>query len=426
MTTSVKELVQNFIDLWWESDIRLPEIGTVYSLSEQAENENQLGQLIRHVNKELVNPPTSRAEALALQGRLGVDLNGFAKNTFGITDEQLRVLPSSTFSTAAEDFVRKARSFDPDLSSDDIYQAGRNAWTANGLQWLLGLPVRNTPSIFAYSLLYPYTDNYLDDRTISSATKLAFNKHFRLRLEGKSISPLNDHEKIIFGLVGMIEKEFERNSYPDVYESLLAIHIGQAKSLGLMRPKAAPGEVDVLGISFEKGGTSVMTDSYLAAGQITAPQREYSFGHGVLAQLLDDLEDVQDDLREGRLTVFSQAAGHWSLDALTNRTINFGQKVFQGLACFEVPESAKGLIRRFSTSMLIDTASQSERFYTKSYLNELERYSPFRFSYLRKQRKEFARRNGSVVRLIETLLPKNLWDDETTNSSNSDALLFSL
>ena len=30
-----------------------------------------------------------------------------------------------------------ARAFDPNLKSEDIYQAGRNAWTAHGLQWLL-------------------------------------------------------------------------------------------------------------------------------------------------------------------------------------------------------------------------------------------------------------------------------------------------
>jgi hypothetical protein len=154
-----------------------------------------------------------------------------------------------------------------------------------------------------------------------------------------------------------------------------------------------------------------MTDGYLATGTLTGPQRNYSFGHGVLAQLLDDLEDVQDDLREGRLTVFSQASGHWHLDALTNRTINFSQKVFEGLDCFDIPESVKELIRHVSTSMLIDAASQVEHFYTKSYLNELERHSPFSFSYVRKQRKEFTRRNGSVVAIIEKLVPKNFWDD---------------
>jgi hypothetical protein len=43
-------------------------------------------------------------------------------------------------------------------------------------------------------------------------------------------------------------------------------------------------------------------------------------------------------------------------------------------------------------------------------LRELEIHSPFRFSFLNKQRKNFARRNGSAVKLIETFVPRNLDD----------------
>ena len=35
---------------------------------------------------------------------------------------------------------------------------------------LLGLPVEVTPAVFAYSMLYPYTDNYLDDPAIPRTT----------------------------------------------------------------------------------------------------------------------------------------------------------------------------------------------------------------------------------------------------------------
>jgi hypothetical protein len=259
-------------------------------------------------------------------------------------------------------------------------------------------------------MLYPYTDNYLDDASISKLTKLTFNEHFRLRLMGEQIAPENDHERIIFKLVGMIEQQYARFSFPGVYESLLDIHTGQTKSLRLVRPNAAPGEVDVLGISIEKGGASVMADGYLVSGTLGPAQRLFSFGHGVFAQLLDDLEDVEQDHADGRLTIYSQAAGRWPLDALTNRTFHFGRKVLERLDCFELAEPVKDLIRRGATSILIDTASRVERFYTPAYLQELEAHSPFRFSFLNKQRKDFARRNGSVVKLIETFVPRNLDD----------------
>jgi hypothetical protein len=67
------------------------------------------------------------------------------------------------FLEATTAFARMARRFDPAITSAEIYQAARNVWTANFLQLLLGMPVRVTPAIFAYSMLYPYSDNYLDE-----------------------------------------------------------------------------------------------------------------------------------------------------------------------------------------------------------------------------------------------------------------------
>jgi hypothetical protein len=410
MTATIRELIQHFTDLWWESDTNLPDLGPVYTPKEQAVREKQLEHFLKQVNSEIANPPPDREAVQALQNRLGISFRQFAQETIGITAQHLDMLPSDDFSAAAQDFIQKARAFDPDLSGEDIYQAGRNAWTANGLQWLLGAPVECSPSIFAYSMLYPYTDNYLDDAFISTSTKLAFNERFRQRLMGERIAPVNNHERIIFQLVGMIEQQYTRFSYPGVFESLLDIHDGQTKSLRLVRPNAAPGEVDVLGISIEKGGTSVMTDGYLINGKLSPAQRLFSFGHGVFAQLLDDLEDVQEDYAAGRLTIYSQAAGHWPLDALTNRTFHFGHKVLERLDCFQIAEPVKDLIRSGATSILIETASRAEGYYTPAYLRELETHSPFRFSFLAKQRKAFARRNGSVVKLIEAFVSRNLED----------------
>jgi hypothetical protein len=66
------------------------------------------------------------------------------------------------FLPAGTRLARWARRFDARLSMDDIFQACRNAWTACGLQPLLGERVGITSSILGYSLLYPYSDNYLD------------------------------------------------------------------------------------------------------------------------------------------------------------------------------------------------------------------------------------------------------------------------
>jgi hypothetical protein len=297
-----------------------------------------------------------------------------------------------------------ARAFDPRLSGEDIYQAGRNAWTANGLQWLMGWPVQITPSILAYSLLYPYTDNYLDDPAIPVTTKRAFNERFHRRLAGEWLAPADAHERVIFDLVAMIEKQYSRSDHGLVFESLLDIHQAQGRSLNLIRRAAAPGEVDVLGLSFAKGGASVLADGYLVRGSLTEAQRQYTYGHGIFAQLLDDMEDVEQDSQAGRLTLYSQPAGHWPLDALANRTFHFGRNVLMGLECFDVEDPVRELIRRGANLLLIDAIGRTDRFYTGAYLRQLEAYSPFRFSFLNTQRDDFLRRHGSLGKLLEHVL----------------------
>lgn len=310
MSATVRELNQHFIDLWWESDTSFPDLGPAYTAQAQAQNEKELFAFLDQGKHILANPPRSREGAQAAQARLGAIFRDLAEGALGFQAAQLDLLPSQAFSGVSEQFVHEARAFDPGLRAEDIYQAGRNAWTAHGLQWLLGLPVQLTPAILAYSLLYPYTDNYLDDPEIASATKLAFNERFRQRLAGGGLAPANAYEQVIFDLVGMIEKQYARSGHPAVFESLLAIHRAQSQSLQLLGRAAAPGEVDVLGLSFHKGGTSVLADGYLVSPTLDEGHRHYTYGHGIFAQLMDDMEDVEQDTQAGRLTLYSQPAGH--------------------------------------------------------------------------------------------------------------------
>ncbi|MGE5644033.1 MAG: hypothetical protein ACM3Y8_13565 [Byssovorax cruenta] len=407
MSATVRELNQHFIDLWREcdtGDASLPDLGPSTIPQIQTQNEKSLLRFLEQVDTMLSTPPRSRDEAQARQVRLAAAFRPLAEEALGFTAEQLDLLPSQAFSEVSEEFVRKARSFDSKLSAEDIYQAGRNAWTAHGLQWLLDLPVQLTPSILAYSLLYPYTDNYLDDPDIPEATKRAFNERFRNRLAGDSLTPANAYEQIIFDLVAMIEEQYSRSQYLAVFESLLAIHDAQGQSLKLLPRAAAPGEVDVLGLSFYKGGTSVWADGYLVSDLLTGAQRQYTYGHGIFAQLLDDMEDVEQDRNAGRLTIYSQTADHRSLDRLANHTFRFGHRVLLGLDCFDAAGPVRELIRHGADLFLIDAIGRTAQNYTPSYLHELEAHSPFRFSFLKEQRDDFFRRHGSLGKLMETFM----------------------
>jgi hypothetical protein len=307
---------------------------------------------------------------------------------------------------ASLDFANMARSFDPLISAEDIYQAGRNVMSANLIQLIIGLPVEVTPSIFAYSMLYPYTDNYLDDPAISHVTKLEFNSRFRLRLQGKDVLAANLHEARINQLVAMIETQWKRGQYPEVYEGLLAIHAAQAHSLGLVAPGASPFELDIMGVSFEKGGTSVLADGFLVAGNLSPEQARLLFGYGAFTQLMDDLEDIEQDRLDGRMTIFSQTSSHWPLDGLTNRFFHFGRAVFKFLEPVDAKTNVplRELIGNCLDAILIDIVNRAGKHYSKKYLRELERHSAYRFAVLNKQRGKLSRHKIGIGKLIEAMI----------------------
>jgi hypothetical protein len=220
------------------------------------------------------------------------------------------------------------------------------------------------------------------------------------------VRPANAHEVTINTLIEMIETQWERSRYPLVYESLLAIHAAQARSMNLVAPGASPYELDVLGVSFEKGGTSVLADGYLVAGWMNPAQASFMFGYGSFTQLMDDLEDIEQDMREGGMTIFSQTAGRWPMDGITNRMMHFGRAIFGDLSIFP-SEAASGLqeiIDRSMEGVLIDIIGRASKHYSKRYLSELECHTPFRFGTVRKQREKLARQKVHLGRLVEALL----------------------
>jgi hypothetical protein len=153
-------------------------------------------------------------------------------------------------------------------------------FAACGLQMLFGRRMSLTSAIFAYSTLYPYSDNYLDDPAIGIAEKRGFSSRFGQRLAGAEVLPSSEPESAIWRLVALIEGEYQRAQYGQVFASLGMIQRAQERSLLLMRSGAVTDGVDVARLSFEKGGTSALADAYLAAGTLEAGQARICFSLG--------------------------------------------------------------------------------------------------------------------------------------------------
>ena len=329
-----------------------------------------------------------------------IEIKPFVRQSLGLEESHLEMILRRQFIDVASRFAAEAHRYDPTLTDADIYQASRNVMSMNFMQLLLGLPVELTPAVFAYSLLYPYSDNILDNPSILPEDKKTFGVWFLSVLQDEDPAPRNERERRIREMISLVERQYPRKKFPKVYESMLAIHSAQSRSQELLRASFSPYEADVLGLSFEKGGASVLGDGYLVAGELSDWQRRFMFGYGCFTQLMDDVEDIRSDSEAGIATVFSQSAGNWKLDGVTNRLFHFGEGVFSQMERFPGEDAAmlRSLVWTCIQPALIGSLIRSHRYYTHGYLQALQKHFPFHFRTLERQEKKLRRNRFSLVR----------------------------
>jgi hypothetical protein len=231
--------------------------------------------------------------------------------------------------------------------------------------------------LFAYSMLYPVTDNWLDDPAVPAGAKRSFNERFGRRLAGLPVRPADAREAAVERLVERIEQEFPRDRFPPVYAGLLAIHDGQVRSLAQQNGSGLD-DADLLDISFRKGGSSVATDLYLVTDVARPLEERFAFGFGVCLQLLDDLQDVEADLAAGHETLFTRAARQGSLDESAARLGCFLDTVLLRDGRFDGPAFADrlDLLRRNCLALLVGSVADTPNRFSRRFRRDLERQSP--------------------------------------------------
>jgi hypothetical protein len=291
-------------------------------------------------------------------------------------------------------FVDRVKEFDPELQIENIYQALRNAWIMNSLQIYMNREVQFIDPIFAYSLIYPYTDNYLDSASESLEKKLSFISRLRCWLEGQDVPWQGWKEEKINLLIKMIEKHYERTSFPQVYQSLLAIFNAQLNSLVQQRGQILPFETDILGLSFEKGGASVLADGFLVNGTLEGDQSNFCFGFGVFLQLADDIQDLSVDKGNNHATVFSLPAGKYDLDKLANKLFRFVLRVVDSkLDSRKVNEKRlKELIIRNCYLLILEAIGKNKTCFSRDYVQRMQCHFPIRYSQLQKLREKLRKK----------------------------------
>lgn len=406
----VETQVAETAEIWkagiWKAGAQPPSnSGLRFSPNEQLQREQAYDQGLLAVEREAKRVPRSQADRLGMQDRIVASFARFSSSALDLPAEATQIL-THDFLPVGVRLARWARRFDPSLSMRDIIQACRNAWTACGLQPLLGERVRITPSILGYSLLYPYSDNYIDREDVSAQEKVHFSERFRERLRGDNVSARNDREAALWAMVCLIEEEYPRSTYPQVFDCLLAIHQAQEESISQSSASAACGEHELLRVSCAKGGTSVLADACLARGWLSEEESRFAFEWGVLLQLGDDLQDVREDRQRGSDTLFSRAVAQGKpLDDLVIQLLNFADRV--GARMDSLPHGSatlRNLLKMSWRSLIVGAVANSHEFFTPKFLHQAEQTSPFRFAFLRARRTRLASRNGLYATLFEAFL----------------------
>lgn len=389
LETRIKKLTQEFLHAWWETGAALPDFFKTYTLREQKKTEKELSRFVGNMLDYTEEYGAARdPENLDFQEPIE-RTRQYTKRMFTAAGIEIDDSFSNGIVRSTNIFIEKVKQFDPAMAPESIYQALRNIWVMNTLQVYFGIETGCSDSMFAYSMFYPYTDNIMDDVTTGLENKLLICRNLKQRLEGKPYRQPAGIEQHLDALTKLVEAEFPRERFPGVYRGLLGIYNAQIKSLIQQRQDVPPHVVDIAGISFEKGGASVLADGYLIKGELNEAEEKLCFGLGAFLQLADDIQDIVPDKANHHMTLFSQSAGRWKLDALAN-------KLFRFIPVVVVPgddksPEAKKLDDLFYKSFhlhIMEAVGKNSGLYSDAYIKEIQAHFPVRFSFLRKLRKK--------------------------------------
>lgn len=375
MSYYFEDLLSTYKNLWYETKVVPANLDMTYKKS----NDKNLIRLKKKMINLVGNSDPKDEEFIKKhQDMLYDEIKSFVVGTLGLSENVCDDLFDEGYYDSTKAFIDKAKEVSPNITAGDIQQALRNVWVINSLQVYLGEELKMTNSAFAYSMLYPLTDNYLDDPNISKAEKTDFNGRFYKKIKHNIDDYKNEAEMKIFSMIDMIEGDYPRNKYPKVFDSLLAILDGQNRSLKQHGVKSFT-DIDLLEQTFYKGGTSVLADAYIVKGELTKDEELFSYGYGVLLQISDDLQDIKEDMANNHHTMVNFEARYEKLDYLLDKYLSFCGNYFKYF--FKTDNSdrrhLKELIEKSFELMILKIVYDNRRFFSLKKYFSLRRIGVF-------------------------------------------------
>ncbi|MEG2929307.1 MAG: hypothetical protein RR846_07125 [Oscillospiraceae bacterium] len=286
-------------------------------------------------------------------------------------------------------FIRKIRAFAPQMGVEDMGKAARNYLVYAMFNALNDMPQKCTDAIFGYSMLYPVTDNFLDEAGVTSREKLEYNEFIRDKLRGFAPIAKTDHQAVTEKLLDMVEKDYPRQGKTetglsvepqnDIYGVLLHMLKAQEESL-LQQGAAILSETEIFKISAYKGGISVLADRCFVHKPIAPQEVCFYLGLGLVLQLGDDLQDIGEDIKSGSQTLFTCAKDEKTREKLVNKLLNYTNAVMDAINIGN--GKAKEALKNSFLQLILSSVYQSREQFSREYTENLEKYLPVSYSFM--------------------------------------------
>jgi hypothetical protein len=286
------------------------------------------------------------------------------------------------FMEELKEFLRHVRSFSPELTFYDIGQAILNYIVFIMFKEILQVKSEFDIAGFGYSMLYPFTDNYIDSQSASEQEKKEYNQIIRDKIEGKVVRPKSEHQFKTCELLQYIESKYPRETDSTIYRLLLMMLEAQELSLRQDNKHLLLTYEDRLNISLYKGGISVLVDRYIASDKLAEEDIIFYLGMGFFLQLADDLQDIREDSISGHQTIFTSNLNCAKEELLVNKLLNFIHQISEQYHAKNEP--FKDYIIYCCYQLIFSSVIGSKEFFSEEYLKQIERYLPVTYPFLEK------------------------------------------
>ena len=232
------------------------------------------------------------------------------------------------------EFKVLAKQHVPTMPYKDIQRAAANIWPMLSLQGLDSKKLRITNSMIGYSMLYPLSDDIVDDNTIPKSEKQSFIQRFARLISHGDSKVEYDREIDVWKMFSLIELDWNRKKHPLVYRLMSELFTAQIDSQrqfgGPVHGKPIPEFADVWEITVRKGALSILCDAFLVNGKVSRSDASFASHFGTITQFLNDIRSIDSDLAEGQYTPMNMMyVKYGNMDGIIDYVYHYFKTTFE-------------------------------------------------------------------------------------------------